>query len=152
MLHIRRYRQDDADAVWNLHNTALLPTGAHAGNGPWDKDLCRIPSDYLAAGGEFLVGVLGDRVVAMGGLKRLSPDRGEIKRMRVLPEHQRKGFGQAILSRLEARAHELGITELCLLTTARQQAAQAFYRKNGYSEAHRERQGRFNVIFFEKKC
>ena len=74
-LHIRRYREADHDAVWALHNLALHQVGAHAGNGPWDDDLHHVPAEYLDSGGEFLVGVVDARIVAMGALKRLGPDR-----------------------------------------------------------------------------
>jgi len=38
-LAIRRYRDADHDAVWNVHNVALSAVGVHGGNGPWDDDL-----------------------------------------------------------------------------------------------------------------
>jgi len=150
MITIRQYQDEDRAAVWALHNAALFPTGAHVGNGPWDDDLHRIQDVYIKAGGEFLVGLLGAVIVAMGALKRLSPDCAEVKRMRVDPEHQRKGFGQAVLNRLERRADELGYRHLCLDTTTKQDAAQQLYRKNGYRETGRKQMGRFEVILSEK--
>lgn len=45
-MKIRRYRSADHDAFWELHNVALLHTGAHAGNGPWDDDLHRVEAEY----------------------------------------------------------------------------------------------------------
>ena len=151
MMIIRQYKKADEAAVWALHNAALVPTGAHAGNGPWDDDLHHIPEIYLSPGGEFLVGVVEKEIVAMGALKRISPTRAEVKRMRVLPRHQRQGFGQAILRSLETRARELGISTLCLDTTTQQEPAQALYRKNGFREVGRRQQGAFEVIFFEKE-
>ena len=68
-MQIRRYRCGDRGAVWRLHNLALRQVDAHPGNGQWDQDLHHIEAEYLAAGGEFLVGVIGERVVAMGALK-----------------------------------------------------------------------------------
>jgi len=150
MITIRQYQEDDRAAVWALHNAALLSTGAHVGNGPWDDDLSHIHDVYIMHGGEFLVGLLGSQIVAMGAIKRMSPDRAEVKRMRVLPEHQRKGFGQAILTLLERRAAELGCRYLCLDTTTKQEAAQQLYMKNGYCETGRTRKGQFELILFEK--
>jgi GNAT superfamily N-acetyltransferase len=40
----------------------------------------------------------------MGAFRRTDPERAEIKRMRVHPDYQGRGFGQIILSELEARA------------------------------------------------
>ena len=66
------------------------------------------------------------------------------------PQHQRRGFGQAILEHLEGRAGELGFRHLCLDTTAKQLAAQPLYVKNGYRETRRKQMGPFEVIVFEK--
>lgn len=149
MLEIRQYRETDHDAVWALHNQALAPTGAHPG-ADWDEDLHRIEPIYLSNRGEFLVGAWGDRIVAMGALKRASPVRAEIKRMRVHPDFQRRGFGRAILLRLESRALELGYTSVFLETTTLQKAAQGLYLKHGYQEIGRKKVGPFDVIVYEK--
>src|SRR4051794_18882364 len=116
MLQIRRYQSGDHDQVWNLHNIALWQVGAHAGNGPWDNDLHDIEEVYLNNGGEFLVGVLDGQIVAMGAIRRITPDKAEVKRMRVHPDHQRRGFGRQILTALEDRARELGYHTLTLDT------------------------------------
>src|SRR5438309_8541696 len=97
-----------------LHNDALMATGAHAGSGPWDDDLRNIVEHYINLGGIFLVGVLEENLVAMGALKRVDSTTGEIKRMRVAPDQQRRGYGTAILIALEQRARELGIVRLTL--------------------------------------
>lgn len=150
MLTIRRYQSFDIDSVWELHNTALAQTGAHLGNGPWDNDLRHIEQVYLENSGEFLVGEYEDQLVAMGALKKISSERAEIKRMRVYPSVQGRGFGQAILEALEQRAKELGYTTLHLDTTVKQIAAQKLYSKNGYKEISRGIVAGLETIFFEK--
>lgn len=151
ILVIRRYQAGDYEAVWELHNLALLDVGAHGGNGPWDEDLHQIETAHLERDGEFLVGLAEGCIVAMGALRRIDEQRGEIKRMRVHPEFQRRGFGQAILTALETRARELGYAALILDTTPIQVAAQALYLKNGYREVSRGRAGPFEMIYFEKQ-
>ncbi len=149
-LEIRRYQPADRDAVWRLHNLALNQVGAHGGNGPWDDDLHKIEAIYLD-GGEFLVGLLDGRIVAMGALRQNSETCAEIKRMRVHPDCQRRGCGQAILTRLEARAVELGYTRLILDTTTVQVGAQRFYEKNGYRQFGRTTWGPFEVLLYHKE-
>ncbi len=151
MFQICRYQDADLDAVWALHNLALTAVGAHAGNGPWDDDLHRITEAYLANGGEFLVGLDDDRLVAMGAMRRTAPDRAEVKRMRVHPAFQRRGYGRAILAALEQRAVELGYATLHLDTTAVQLGAQRLYRSHGYRETGRAVIGGFDTILFEKR-
>ena len=97
MLHLRRYCKEDHDEVWDLHNTALNEISAHAGNGPWDDDLHKIEEVYLRPGGEFLVGILNEEIVAMGALKRTDNNRFQITRMRVSPNFRDKGMVEQFL-------------------------------------------------------
>ena len=150
MLEIRRYQPSDHDAVCELHKTALLAVGAYA-EGAWDIDLDQIDTVYLTNGGEFLVGTLHGRIVAMGALMRTDGERAQIRRMRVHPDFQRRGFGQAIFTALEKRAGELGYSVLHLDTTVLQVAAQGFYAKNGFKEVRRGKLAGFDCIFYEKQ-
>jgi GNAT superfamily N-acetyltransferase len=150
-LHIRRYVPGDRRAVRRLHDDALTEVGAHLGSGSWDDDLDEIESVYLKQGGEFLVGVLDGEVVAMGALMRISPERAGLKRMRVRPGLQGRGYGQAMLDALHRRASELGYSTLRLDTTVQQRAAQRLYLKNGYSEVGRGVVGPFDCIFYERE-
>ena len=150
MLQIRTYQPEDCDAVWELHVIALQAVGAYLGDGPWNHDLSQIEAVYLQNGGEFFVGIDEGRLVAMGALKRISDERAEIKRMRVHPSCQRRGFGQTMLTALEVRARELGYRVLELDTTTVQIAAQRLYEKNGYVEVRRGRVAQFECIYYEK--
>ena len=150
-LHVRRYEPGDKRTVRRLHDEALNEVGAHLGRGPWDDDLDEIETVYLDEGGEFLVGVLNDEVVAMGALMRISPERAELKRMRVRPGLQGRGYGQTVLDALHRRASELGYSTLRLDTTVRQRAAQHLYLKNGYCETGRGVVGPFDCIYYEKE-
>ena len=149
MLEIRRYQDADNPAVLELHHLALEATGAYF-PGKWNDDLDDIPIHYLNNGGEFLVGILDGKIVCMGAFRRKSDTLAEIKRMRVLPECQRRGFGQIILNQLETKAIQLGYTELCLDTTTLQIAAQIFYGKNGFIEVRRGLMPPFEVIYYHK--
>jgi GNAT superfamily N-acetyltransferase len=150
-LHIRRYEPGDKRAVRRLHDDALNEVGAHLGTGPWDEDLDDIEGVYLGSGGEFLVGILEGDVVAMGAIKRDSPDVAEVRRMRVRSDLQGRGYGQAMLDALHRRASELGYSTLRLDTTVQQRAAQHLYLKNGYNEAGRGSIGPFDCLFYEKE-
>ncbi|MFA6535881.1 MAG: GNAT family N-acetyltransferase [Candidatus Paceibacterota bacterium] len=151
-LVIRVYTVADLEQIINLHNIALEATGAHVGNGHWDRDLWDIENIYLKNNGTFLIGSLQGQIVAMGALRRISEEMGEIKRMRVLPQFQRQGFGQAILTALETDAAKRGYKLLCLDTTVLQVASQKMYLKNGYTETKRTKEGfPFETIFYEKR-
>ncbi len=131
-LVLRRYREADRDAVWELHNLALHEVGAHGGQGGWDDDLHEIQTEYLDAGGEFLVGQCEGRIVAMGALLGESEDVAWIKRMRVHPDFQRRGFGRCVLRALIDRARVDGYATLKLDTTTLQTAAHRLYESEGF--------------------
>ena len=151
MLEIRRYRDVDLAAVWELHRLALVPTGAYLGDGPWNEDLHDIQNHYLNNDGEFLVGLIDNRIVCMGAFRKKSDTLAEIKRMRVHPDYQRRGFGEIILNKLEEKASRMGYTELYLDTTTKQLAAQRMYEKNGYTEGGRGKFRELDLIFYRKQ-
>jgi ribosomal protein S18 acetylase RimI-like enzyme len=149
-LEIRRYEPSDRDAVWNLHVIAFKAAGTPSTPGPWNDDFAAIEAVYLHNQGEFLVGLIEKEIVAMGALRKITDDTAEIKRMRVHPDHWRRGYGQAILDRLQVRAGELGYTRLILDTMEQQKAAQALYIKNGFRYAARKQAGPFRLILFDR--
>ena len=108
MFTLRRYTPADQVAVEYLHVHAIQQAGAYLGRGPWDDDIYAIEETYLNNQGEFLIGEWDGIFVAMGALRRTSAERAEIKRMRVHPDYQGRGYGQLILDALEA-AHRKGI-------------------------------------------
>lgn len=147
-LEIRRFEKNDKDAVLDLHKRALekhdkISAGTF-------NDFDDIESVYIEPGGDFVVGTIDGVIVAIGGLKKFSDKVGEIKRMRVEPVLHRRGFGQAILDRLEHRALELGFNCLELDTGADQEPAQKLYEKNGYEEYKREDVDGIPCIFYRK--
>lgn len=150
MLTIRRYVSTDYSAIVDLNIRALRQVGTYPGSGPWDRDLNAIEEYYLSKG-EFLVGIYKGRLVSMGALRHLSDARAEVRRMRVHPDYQGRGFGTRILNELEARARALGYTTLCLDTTTIQVVAQKMYEKHGFREVGRQMSRKFEEILYEKE-
>ena|SRR5690606_7464483 len=58
----------------------------------------------------------GERLAAVGALKQLGPDRGELKSMRAAPEYRGRGAGRAILEHLMGEANRRGYLWLGLET------------------------------------
>lgn len=150
MIKTRRYSTVDTDDLWRIHllvisEAKVEPTHQHY------HDILHIPEQYLNDGGEFLVGTGPDgNVLAMGGLKLLKEGKAEIKRLRVHPSHQKKGYGQQILTLLEEKAKELGVQHLILDTLSNQLGAQKLFVKNGYLQKGPATIDGFNVILYEK--
>jgi len=151
MFTLRRYTPADREAVAYLHVHAIQQTGAYLGRGLWDDDVYAIEEAYLKKRGEFLIGECDGLFVAMGPLKRTSPERAEFKRMRVHPDYQGRGYGQLILEELEARASALGYQILHLDTSILQIPAQKLYEKNGFRAVGRDMYQDLEVILYEKQ-
>jgi putative acetyltransferase len=82
------------------------PESVHA----FDLDELRAP------GVEFWSAWSGDELVAIGALKKIDDQRGELKSMRVPDAWLAKGIGRAMLEHLIARARAAGLTSLWLET------------------------------------
>jgi ribosomal protein S18 acetylase RimI-like enzyme len=150
MLLIRRYQASDQEAIWDLHVLGLHVVGVYITNSPWDQDLQAIERIYVQSGGEFLVGLYEERIVAMGALRRTSETHAEVKRMRVHPDFQRRGFGRSMLKALEARAMDLGYTTLHLETWAKRTSARKLYLDYGFQETGQKLTLGLDCILYEK--
>jgi ribosomal protein S18 acetylase RimI-like enzyme len=147
-LSLRHYRPADRDRVLELHERAMRDVGAYVEGVP-EPDLADVEAAYLESGGEFLVGETDGEVVAMGAFRPAEgyvtellddlENAAEIKRMRVAPARQGRGYGRRVYSELERRAKERGFDEFALDTTPAQTAAQALYESVGFELARRER-------------
>lgn len=162
-LDLRRYEPTDRERVLELHEEALRATGEYIEDVPAEveADLHDIEGGYLLPGGEFLVGEMAGTIVAMGGfrpverswLREVDDDRtAELKRMRVDPVHQRRGYGERVLQTLEERAREQGFKRMWLDTAPELTAARRLYEKHGYEQTGRRefRDGAVAVVLYEK--
>ncbi|MEO5534310.1 MAG: GNAT family N-acetyltransferase [Pseudolysinimonas sp.] len=92
------------------------------------------PALFAGDAGVFLVVEVDDSPVGCGGVRMLSPVRGELKHVWVRPEARGTGLGRALVVELERRAASLGATEVVLDTNERLEAAQNLYRTSGYEQ------------------
>jgi ribosomal protein S18 acetylase RimI-like enzyme len=125
-MRIRPYAAGDETAVIALWENCRLTR-------PWNdprKDIAR----KLAVQPElFLVGVLGDAIVAtvMAGYEG---HRGWVNYLAVSPEHQRKGLGKTLMREVEKRLMERGCPKLNVQVRATNSEALQFYRRLGYAQ------------------
>lgn len=101
--------------------------------------------------GTFLVGFDDGEPACCGGIKGLSDDACEIKRMYVAPDYRGRGVARRLLSALEDAGRGLGYTVARLDTGPRQAHAERIFRESGY-----RRIGNFNdnpvASFFGEKA
>lgn len=91
------------------------------------------PATLRAPAGAFLVAWSDQQPVGCGALRGLEPHRFEVKHLYVAPEGRGRGTGAALLQALEARAVELGATEVVLDTNSALEAANGLYASRGYA-------------------
>lgn len=147
-LTVRRYEPADADDVWSVHERAMRASPLpYVENAPGDEPLADVTGHYLDRGGEFLVGLVGDDVVAIGGFQVIDERTVEIRHVRVDPHYQRRGYGNQLLSELEARARSAGARRVTLHTNERLAGARRLYEGNGYEETRRETDDEAGFVF-----
>ncbi len=88
------------------------------------------------AGVLFVAAFDGDQPIAMGALKPLSGDQGELKSMHVVADRRGEGLADAILTRLLDEAAKQGMTRVSLETGSQEvfAPARAFYGRHGFEQ------------------
>jgi GNAT superfamily N-acetyltransferase len=109
------------------------------------------PSELRPPGGAYVVGYQGGDAVAGGGVRRLSEDVGEIKRMYVRPDQRSRGLARALLDSLEEAARSLGYRAVRLDTGPKQVHALALYRSAGYVDVDPYNDNPFACFWGEKE-
>jgi GNAT superfamily N-acetyltransferase len=100
--------------------------------------------------GAFIVGCADGEPVCCGGVKRLDPERCEIKKMYVVPESRGKGVARKLLHALEDCARGLGYTVARLDTGPKQLSARGLYEDEGYVEIEDFNENPVAVFWGEK--
>jgi GNAT superfamily N-acetyltransferase len=99
------------------------------------EDIFATTDAFDGPGAAWLVLFEDGVAVGCGGLRRLEPGVGEIKRMFVRAEARRRGHGRRLLAELEAIARAAGYRRILLYTTEVLVEARALYRSAGYRPA-----------------
>ena len=149
-LKFRRYKPED-NAVAKELNTAGLkqmnPDQDWRGIAVANVDYDDIENVYINNRGEFLVGTLNGEVVVTGAVKKLREDTAEIKRIRVKPECQRRGYGEAMLKELIRAAGKLGYKRIRIDTMVSNYRARQLFKKAGFRVSYYGHIGEFEVLF-----
>ena len=149
-MRLIRYQPEHQKLMLALHRSAVEEFTLSMSQQQDEADLVAIDEVYLHSRGEFLLGFIGERLVAMGGFKRLSDVVAELRRMRIARDLQGQGYGTLMLRELERRAFQSGVRTLCLDTARRRPLTLEFYRKHGYQETGRSFYGAVETVQFSK--
>jgi len=162
MLKIRSYQAKDNKTVKELHDAGnmqmskMLTEAELKGMmslppASLGSDLDDIEGVYINNRGDFLVGLEGKEIVVIGAIRKYTETCGELKRLRVRRDRQRKGYGETMIRKLIERGKELGYEELILDTIEENRPAQRLFEKCGFAQLRRESKGPFNLVIYGKK-
>jgi N-acetylglutamate synthase-like GNAT family acetyltransferase len=105
---------------------------------------------FEEAGAAFLMLYEDERPVGCGGVRLLSPEVAEIKRMFVTARARRRGHGRRLLRELESLARAAGARRVRLLTTGALAEAMQLYEAAGYHEVEALARGGRRDAWLEK--
>jgi len=108
------------------------------------------PDELAPPGGMFLVAYVGDEAAGCGGIKRLSDEAAELKRLYVTPNLRNRGIARALITGLGDAARDIGYEVIRLDTGDRQPAALRVFRATGYREIGDYNGNPYASYWFEK--
>lgn len=149
-MRLIRYQPEYQEPMLMLHRSAIEGFTLGMSQQEDEADLVAVERVYLGNRGEFLLGFIGERLVAMGGFKWLSDGLAELRRMRIARDLQGRGWGTLLLKELERRAFQSGIRTLRLDAARRRPLTLEFYRKHGYQETGQSFYGAVETVQFRK--
>ena len=130
---IREGRADDSASARLLaeYEDELVALGVVLNHG-WAGGVT--PDQLVPPHGAWVVVWRGEEAVACGGVRLLTPDVCEVKRMYVEPSARGAGLARRLLGHLEERGRQLGAVVVRLDTGRDMAPAVELYRSSGYRE------------------
>jgi ribosomal protein S18 acetylase RimI-like enzyme len=154
MFKIRRYQAKDNKVIRELNDAGVaqmdLPVDIRTVPNI-DSDFDDIEGVYINNHGEFIVGLQDSEIVAMGAFKKRTPECAEMKRLRIRPDCQRKGYGEIMMRKLMELAVEMGYTEAFLDTLTTNFRAQRLFEKLGWVKSGGGKMGPFDLFYYSRK-
>lgn len=98
-----------------------------------ERDMAHL-AIFSPPAGRLVLAADGADIAALGGLKYLADEVGEIKRMYVRPRFRGRGLGRAVLNELLAEAHRAGYKRVRLDSAGFMHEAHALYRSAGFAD------------------
>jgi GNAT superfamily N-acetyltransferase len=118
----------DTGALIERLNHELAVVATHPGENHFSLGADEVTGDR----GRMIRARLGEQLVGCGAVRDIGGGAGELKRMYVEESVRGSKIGAATLDQLELHATRLGLTQLKLETSAKQQAALRLYESFGF--------------------
>jgi len=100
----------------------------------FEQEMAEFPAHYTRPDGRALVAVEGGEAVGVVGVRMLSSEICELKRMYVRPEFRGRGIGRMLAKRAIKEARDIGYVRMRLDTLSRLKEAVSLYESLGFKE------------------
>lgn len=134
MLKLRKAKDEEEQAIFNLVETVLAEYGISTNARETDKDLSDLNKYYFDRKGWFGVLVEDDRIIGSYGIYQVNERTCELRKMYLLPEFHGRGFGKQMMEAAIGKAAELGYEEMILESNQLLDRALHLYKKYGFME------------------
>ncbi len=100
-------------ALWmEYYHFILERYGVDMGHDYFQAEMAALPGPYAPPTGHLVLARVGGRVAGCAGLRQVTPETGELKRLYVRPGSRGQGAGRALVTALIHAAREMGYTRL----------------------------------------
>lgn len=135
MLHLRLASNEDLRAIVDVVYTVLGEYGLKSNPEDTDADLKDIEESYFNRGGLFSVLVdASGAIIGTYGLYRIDSGQCELRKMYLLWQYRKMGWGRKMMDAAIRQAGEFGCTTMTLETASVLKEAIGLYKSYGFME------------------
>ncbi len=135
MLHLRLASNEDLRAIVDVVYTVLGEYGLKPNPEDTDADLKDIEESYFNRGGLFSVLVdASGAIIGTYGLYRIDSGQCELRKMYLLWQYRKMGWGRKMMDAAIRQAGEFGCTTMTLETASVLKEAIGLYKSYGFME------------------
>ena len=144
-------KEHNIDVLLNL-DTQAVENFINLFEGKYSQqEILDLPVLIESKQGEFYIGKENERIIAMGGYKKIDDNNAKLIRFRVENAFQGKGLGSQFLGFVESKIKQQGFTRISFETASHRKKTLSFYNRHGYSIVGERQFLKLTLLEFEKK-
>jgi GNAT superfamily N-acetyltransferase len=133
-LVIREAASSELEWVRSLFEEYASSLGVDLSFQEFDREVSALPGDYAPPRGRLLLALRQGQPLGCVGLRPLSDDVCELKRLYVRPAARGSGLGRLLTAKAIDEARRIGYRQMCLDTLPFMDKAIALYQSFGFKE------------------